>query len=187
METKSRNEILLEEKVDKIDDINFDKIYNIEEISNVNLNNFDDNIVVNRPSSDKKQDESFSIEIQPNEFLDTFKMGQEANVMARKKEKVNNKALIFTFTSIMALLCILFIYNMFVINSLSFTAGQASATNGFISSTIQETQENNNITFANSNKIEIERYDSDINENDLQSNWFDNIIDGLNKLFGGKY
>ena len=42
LDTKTRNEILLEEKIAKIDDINFDKIYDVEEFANKQIENFED-------------------------------------------------------------------------------------------------------------------------------------------------
>ena len=188
MENKSRNEILLEEKVDQIDDINFDKVYDIDEVIGTNLDNFDNEVVLSHAQNSKEDgndDVTFSMEIRPNEFLDTFEIGQDAKVKARQKEKVNNKPLIFAFTSIMALLCILFVYNLFVINSLTFSAGTAYAASSYTNDNTL-TEENNYITFENNNKIEIEDYFTRKKESDAQTNWFDNIINGLNNLFGNE-
>lgn len=190
MENKSRNEILLEEKVDQIDDINFDKIYDVDEVAETNIDNFDSEIIINDEEisnkNSKNDDITFSMEIKPNEFLDTFQIGQEAKIKARQKEKTNNKPLIFAFTSIMALLCILFVYNLFVINSLSFAAGEAHATYNYTNN-VSEAEENDYITFSNNSKIQIEDYYTESREKELQTNWFDSVLDGLNNLFGGKY
>lgn len=185
MGTKSRSEILLEEKVDQIDDVNFDRVYDLSEIADKELDNFDSQIIIDDLSEidSKKDDVEFSLELQPNEFLDNFKIDNKKEV-EKPKSKLARKPLFFAFTSIVALLCILFVYNMFVINSLEFRAGQAFA-NSTISSS-NEIESNDDITFENNNTTHIEK-NLQLKEVTSQTNWFDRLIQKVNQLFGGNY
>lgn len=187
MEGKSRNDILLEEKIDQIDDANFDKVYNINEMVDNSIDQFDNEIILGNfdenVSRNKQNDETFSLEVAPNEFLDNFKVGEE-EIKIHKKSKIKNRPLIFAFTSIMALLGILFIYNMFVINSLEYRAGKAFATAGVLAGTEAE---NNVITFENGATMEIENSTEYKTENKSQTNWFDSLIGKVNQMFGGNY
>ena len=140
---KTTSDILLEERIAQIDDINFDKIYDIDDFATKEMENFEqitdfDAIqFVQSNAADYTQDIStsvsapaFEMDIQPNEFLDKYVWNnQEDEVTEVKKEKfkVSNKPLLFTFTSIAVLLCILFIYNVFVINSLEKTVASTAA------------------------------------------------------------
>ncbi len=187
MGEKSRNDILLEEKIDQIDDANFGKVYDINEIADNSIDQFDGEIIFDdldtNVAENQRNDETFSMEIAPNEFLDNFKVGEE-EIKLHKKSKLKNKPLIFAFTSIMALLGILFIYNMFVINSLEYKAGQAYATAGVLAG---RNLENDVITFENGTTMNIE-YDTFSSQSEkTQTNWFDSLINNVNQMFGGKY
>ncbi len=211
LDTKTRNDILLEEKIAKIDDINFDKIYDIDEFSTKQLESFEevDNSSVelsNRKIADfddeqeqnisSKNNTAFELELQPNEFLDNMVWGEDEEieeVNVKRKFSLANKPLFFTFTSIAVLLCILFIYNVFVIKSLELTLNSSanSIPNNNIN-TSQPVEENNNIVFDNSNTIQIQdniNYKENVNYKNtmLQTNWFDKICTYLNQLFGGSY
>ncbi len=192
MESKTRSEILLDEKVDQIDDINFDKIYDIGEVASKELDTFDNEIIIkDLPETDANQEEkendiTFSMEVDTNEFLDNFEIGRDSDIKAKQKTKLAHKPLIFAFTSIMALLCILFVYNMFVINSLEFSAGraQAMAEASFVTNA---NTENDYITFDNSNTLEIEDYSKITQESSSGTNWFDSVVKGVSQMFGGNY
>ncbi len=188
--SRSRNDILLEEKVAQIDDINFDKIYDINEITKKEIDKFDNEILSNNKDAVQTKNEddvAFSLEVQTNEVFDNFVWKRDENEkQKREKSKFSNKPLIFTFTSIMTLLCILFIYNMFVINRLEFSAGQARANMDNVSSSVSVEYENNYIAFENGNNLEIKNYPPVENDDMPQtSNWFDNICNGVKQLFGG--
>lgn len=205
--SKSRSDILLEERIAQIDDINFDKIYDIEEFASKQIETFDDvDLSFNNQElqtvdnfSEPKAENAFEMELQPNEFLDNYvwnnsEQEEEVSVVKQQKFKVANKPLLFTFTSIAVLLCILFIYNVFVINSLEASVGKTTALNANNASfSCVYEQDNNYIMLENSNKIEIEN-----NENENQNkqnnssesqvtNWFDVVCNYVNSLFGGKY
>ena len=128
----SRQDILLKERVSKVDDINFDKIFDTTEVATRELNNFDKEVVVDESISkisnfaEKKEENAlFSIEVAPNEFFDNINIKEET-VKPKKKMAIQNKPLFFTVTSIAVLLCILFIYNLFMINNLQ-SASRSSA------------------------------------------------------------
>lgn len=186
MGEKSRD-ILLEEKIDQIDDSNFGKVYDINEIANNSIDQFDSEIIFDDIDTLKdlhsQSNEIFSMEVEPNEFLDNLRIGEKESKCIQKP-KIKNRPLIFTFTSILALLGILFIYNMFVINSLEYRAGQAVATAGVIAGL---NQENNVITFENGSSMEIENVNFTNKGIDSQTNWFDSLISGVNQMFGGNY
>lgn len=201
IDSKTRSDILLEEKIAQIDDINFDKIYDIEEFTTKQLENFE---IENLDFIEAKDNSShistpaveniFELEVQPNEFLDNYKWDNEENkenVVKKERFALTNKSLFYTFTSIAVLLGILFIYNLFVINSLEGSV-QAKGNTNFnsnganISYVVEE--ENNYILFENSSKMEIENKTNYI-EKDLskETNWFDSICNYVNNMFGGNY
>lgn len=197
---KSRSDILLEERIAQIDDINFDKIYDVDEFATKQIEEFDDATELDIQSiSSSNFEESidnnntlFEVELQPNEFLDNhvWEKEEDEEVIIRKpKLFVANKPLFFTFTSIAFLLCILLVYNVFVINSLSSSLGKN--TNAIVSnmSNVQVLEkENNYIEFENSSKLEIQtdNYFKNNEEGELaKTNWFDAICNFADKLFGG--
>ena len=160
----SRSELLLKEKVAQIDDINFDKIYNINEFANRKIEEFDNSNQneVNKIESTQKQESNlFEMELQSNDFLDNYvwhyEDEEEVSIVKRKKFQFN-KSLLYTFTSIAVLLCILLVYNVFVINSLSSSIGakKMSAVAQTYSTSNNLEVENNFIVIDNSSKIEIE-------------------------------
>jgi len=187
METKLREEILLKERVAKIDDINFDKTFDTEEVASRELENFDKEVVLSDNLSkihnlhEKEEEPVFSIEIQPNEFFDNIDLSKKEDEK-KAKFSIKNKPLFFTFASITVLLCILFIYNLFVINNLQVTVAQGVANTN---STVAR-EENNYILFDNDNKMTIDFKDSE-NDNLEQTNWFDSLCDEMGELFGGSY
>lgn len=202
---KSRSEILLEERIAQIDDINFDKIYDIEQFATKQIENFGNEANLNQENSfevfDNHQEFSapesqnlFELEVQPNEFLDNLNWDKQEEVKVEKKRKFNiaNKSLFYAFTSIAMLLCILFIYNVFVINSLESSVAKKvtalNAANANVSYAVEE--ENNYILFENSTKMEIkENKNNNEKESELlpKANWFDVVCNYINNLFGGNY
>ena len=209
MVDKTRSDILLEERIAQIDDINFDKIYDIDDFATKQMENFEqiqdfDAIqFVQSNSADYTQEVStsvsepaFEMELQTNEFLDNYVWNNNENeVVEVKKEKfkASNKSLLFTFTSIAVLLCILFIYNVFVINSLersvAKTAASINTANSNVSFVYEE--ENDYILFENSSKLQIEQNNEqnyeETSENSQITNWFDDVCNYVNGLFGGNY
>lgn len=130
IESKSRSDILLEERIAQIDDINFDKIYDVEEFAAKQIEDFEEQNYINdfdfsdiaMSSQQSEPDAVFEMEVQPNEFLDNYIwQKEEEQIVQKKKSKFSfsNKPLFFAFTSIAFLLGILLIYNVFVINSLT--------------------------------------------------------------------
>ena len=197
---KSRSDILLEERIAQIDDINFDKIYDVDEFAIKQIEDFEDSQELdiqsisssNFEENNLKENTIFEVELQPNEFLDNhvWEKEEDEEVIIRKpKLFVANKPLFFTFTSIAFLLCILLVYNVFVINSLSSSLGKN--TNAIVSnmSNVQVLEkENNYIEFENSSKLEIQtdNYFKNNEEGELaKTNWFDAICNFADKLFGG--
>jgi low affinity Fe/Cu permease len=191
MENKTRNDILLKERVEQIDDINFDKTFDTAEVATRELNNFDKEVVLNDNISkihnlqtEHQAEPVFSIEIQPNEFFDNIDLSAKEE---EKKSKltVQNKPLFFTFTSIAVLLCILFIYNLFVINSLQVSlSSTVSSASPAVSTVVDE--ENNYILFENDNKLTIKNVEIET-DNFEQTNWFDSFCNEVSELFGGSY
>ncbi len=202
LDSKTRNEILLEEKVAKIDDINFDKIYDVDEFATKQLETFEDteDLSSNKiadfdyeQETNAKDNTAFELELQPNEFLDNMVWGEDEEIEeihAKRKFSLVNKPLFYTFTSIALLLCILFIYNVFVIKSLEGSVASSAATNTGANVSVVESQ-NNDILFDNGNTTEIEHfnnYQTSSNKNiNYQTNWFNEICNRLNQLFGGSY
>lgn len=206
-ESKTRSDILLEERIAQIDDINFDKIYDIEEFANKQIESFEDMDIqaesftnsealsISEDFSQPLQNEpAFEMEVQPNEFLDNYVWQQDnQEVVSEKKSKfhIANKPLFFTFASIAVMLCILFIYNVFVINSLEASVSKSgtalNANNANITAVVEE--ENNYILFDNSTKMEINKSTEYVSEevNSQQTNWFDSVCNYVNSLFGGNY
>ena len=209
MVDKTRSDILLEERIAQIDDINFDKIYDIDDFATKQMENFEqitdfDAIqFVQSNSADFTQEIStsvsepaFEMELQANEFLDNYVWNNNENEVAevkKEKFKASNKSLLFTFTSIAVLLCILFIYNVFVINSLersvAKTAASINTANSNVSFVYEE--ENDYILFENSSKLQIEQNNKqsyeETSENSQITNWFDDVCNYVNGLFGGNY
>lgn len=206
-ESKTRSDILLEERIAQIDDINFDKIYDIEEFAIKQIESFDnvdatDESFINNKKINSCENFSqplenqplFEMEVQPNEFLDNYVWEEDKQELVEKKKakfNVSNKPLFFTFTSIAVLLCILFIYNVFVINSLEASVSKSNtalnSNNANISTVVEE--ENNYILFENSTKMEIENktVESSRENYSQQTNWFDRVCSYVNSLFGGNY
>ena len=202
VDSKTRSDILLEEKIAQIDDINFDKIYDIEEFSNKQLENFEienldfiDSNISSTQNTSFVGDNVFELELQPNEFLDNYNWNKEEKneeVVKKQKFSLANKPLFYTFTSIAILLGILFIYNLFVINSLEGSV-QAKAEanlysgNANISYVVEE--ENNFIMFENSSKMEIENNKNYTFKDNCsqETNWFDSVCNYVNTIFGGNY
>ncbi|MBQ3047840.1 MAG: hypothetical protein IJD48_02375 [Clostridia bacterium] len=164
IESKSRSDILLEERIAQIDDINFDKIYDVQEFAEKQIEDFDeqnfaqdinfDDITLS--SSQIEPDAVFEMELQPNEFLDNlvWQKEEEQPVQSKKsKFSFSNKPLFFAFTSIAFLLGILLIYNVFVINSLTKNLNKPSSLSVATSKTVYQQQEDvkkdvsNNIVF----------------------------------------
>lgn len=199
-ESKTKNEIALEERIAQIDDINFDKIYDVTEFANKQIENFEGLSMSNSKIVDFDMEKAtpkkaFELELQPNEFLDNMVWGQEEESIAPvQKFKIANKPLFITFTSIAVLLCILFIYNVFLIKSLESKIVASSTSNLSISTEVVE--ENNYILFDNSKTLQIENANfskslanskGETNQKALQTSWFDDVCNFLNQLFGGKY
>lgn len=197
---KSRSDILLEERIAQIDDINFDKIYDVDEFAMKQIEDFEDVQEMDIPTISSsnfedtvsRDDTLFELEVQPNEFLDNhiWEKDDEDEVMVKKpKFFISNKPLFFTFTSIAFLLCILLVYNVFVINSLNSSLGKSSSALVANTSNIQVVEkENNYIQFENSSKIEIEENNNYLDKgefNEAKTNWFDAICNFADKLFGG--
>ena len=200
LDTKTRDEILLEEKIAQIDDINFDKIYDVEEFATKQIENLDEvnnDLLLNEQQTNENYEEKncFEVEVEKNEFLDNFEWNkEEVEVKQKRSFKINNKLLFFTFTSIAALLSILLIYNVFVINSLSFNLRKAQNLKAQSSYTVSNVYENENnyIELENSSQIEIEDYSNNQNQtlnkgdNEFeQTSWFDYIVNQISTLFGG--
>lgn len=206
-DSKTRSDILLEERIAQIDDINFDKIYDIEEFATKQIESFDDvdataESFVNNQNISSCENFSqplenqpvFEMEVQPNEFLDNYVWQEDKEEFVdqqKPKFHVANKPLFFTFTSIAVLLCILFIYNVFVINSLEASVSKSNtalnANNANISYVVEE--ENNYILFDNSTKLEIQNNNAQFSSEDnlQQTYWFDLVCTYVNTLFGGSY
>lgn len=177
---KSRDEILLDEKVEQIDDINFDKLFDSDEMTSKSLESFSEDNISN--IENLGHEEEFSIEVSPSEFLENREKREEKKEnKEEKKPKFFKKSLFVAFTSIAVLLCILFVYNVFQINSLQFEKGSAYASAKNVTTTKYE--ENNFVTFEDGSKLKIE----EDKEEKTNTNWFDSVIDGLNQMFGGNY
>lgn len=161
IESKSRSDILLEERIAQIDDINFDKIYDVEEFATKQIEDFEEQSFSEQDfdfldasiSNAKEPDAVFEFEVQQNEFLDNYVWQKEEEQVAKKEKRkffVSNKPLFFAFTSIAFLLGILLIYNVFVINSLSNNLNNTSKLN--IASVKTEVYEENNLNDFKQNK-----------------------------------
>ncbi len=187
MEKNSRNDILLKERVEQVDDINFDKTFDVQEMASRELDNFDKEVIIHDNFSqihnlhENSPDELFSIEIQPNEFFDSLDLSQNEK-QRNAKFAIKNKPLFFAFTSIAIMLCILFIYNLFVINSLRFSLAQAPQNTN---STITRV-ENDYILFENEARMTITYHDFETPEFS-QTNWFDSFVNDVSELFGGSH
>ncbi len=184
-----KKEILIEEKVAQIDDINFDKIYDTAEMATQELENFDKEVVIDDHFSqisnlDDESDNVFSVEVGENEGLNCI--GWEQKNSCKRKEKksfrekfdFSNKPLIVACTSIVVLLCILFVYNLFVLNSLRST--WASAVSSVGSYQLSAGAENNVITFENGNTLKIE---SKLSRPDEANNTSSNLFDEFCSIF----
>ena len=192
MSMNSREDILLKERIAQVDDINLDKLLDNEEVAEKELESFDEELVhigniTNINSEEHLESEpAFEIEVQPNEFLDNIAFKEEEVKQTKKDSRLNitNKPLFYCLASIIALLGILFIYNLFVIGSLETktVAALPSATSSYS----EVYTENNYIQFDNGSTLEITVH-SNIQSQDLsQTNWFDSVIGSLNQMFGGK-
>lgn len=185
-----KNEILLEEKVAQIDDINFDKIYDTSEIAAQELENFDKEVPISDNFSQisnlhDNSDNVFSMEIGENEGLNSLAWEQKG---AKEKEKHSikerfdfcNKPLILACTSIAVLLCILFVYNLFVLNSLRSTWASTAKVEGNVQ--VAAVAENNVISFENGNTLKIEsKLSAPSGEYNSSSNLFDEICSIFSK------
>ena len=199
LDTKTRDEILLEERIAQIDDINFDKIYDVDDFATKQIENFNEptsNIILNsdKLETTSKEADSFEVEVGENVFLDNFSWDSQEEVQKKAKFKINNKLLFYTFTSIAALLCILLIYNVFVINSLSISLKNARSLKieNAYSSSLNYENENNYIELENGSKIELEEYsESKVNMQNNnggefeQTNWFNELVNKISYMFGG--
>ena len=171
--SKSRSDILLEERIAQIDDINFDKIYDVEEFATKQIEDYEEQSFneqdfdfLDAPTasiSAAEPDAVFEMEVQPNEFLDNYIWKNEEQEQTKKEKKkffISNKPLFFAFTSIAFLLGILLIYNVFVINSLSKNLNNAANLNvasakvEYVESNKAENSFKNNVVkFENNNYL----------------------------------
>ena len=192
MDSKSRSNILLEERINQVDDFNLDALFEMqddvqeentleEEPQTINIDN-----ITNIDIEEKLDAEPvFELEVQPNDFLDnlSFKEEEKAPAKSHSKFSITNKPLFYSLTSILALLGILFIYNLFVIGSLeSKTASIVPNVGATVSATVPE---NNYILFDSGAYLEIENYQITIQNTSSQTNWFNNMVDDMGHLFGG--
>lgn len=191
MDSRSRSNILLEERINQVDDFNLDALFEtqdvVEEVSapqeeqEISLDN-----ITNIDLEEKLEAEPvFEMEVQPNEFLDNLSFQEEEKVENKKTHRlpVTNKPLFYALTSILALLGILFIYNLFVIGSLEVKAAAIAPTT--TAATVQAMPENSYIMFDSGASLEIENYQITISSTPSQTNWFNNMVDDMGHLFGG--
>ena len=191
MDSRSRSNILLEERINQVDDFNLDALFEtqdvVEEVSvkpeeqEISLDN-----ITNIDLEEKLEAEPvFEMEVQPNEFLDNLSFQEEEKVENKKTHRlpVTNKPLFYALTSILALLGILFIYNLFVIGSLEVKAAAIAPT--ATAATVQAMPENSYIMFDSGASLEIENYQITIPSTPSQTNWFNNMVDDMGHLFGG--
>ncbi len=191
MDSRSRSNILLEERINQVDDFNLDALFEtqdvVEEVSatpeeqEISLDN-----ITNIDLEEKLEAEPvFEMEVQPNEFLDNLSFQEEEKVENKKTHRlpVTNKPLFYALTSILALLGILFIYNLFVIGSLEVKAAAIATT--ATAATVQAMPENSYIMFDSGASLEIENYQITIPSTPSQTNWFNNMVDDMGHLFGG--
>ena len=191
MDSRSRSNILLEERINQVDDFNLDALFEtqdvVEEVSatpeeqEISLDN-----ITNINLEEKLEAEPvFEMEVQPNEFLDNLSFQEEEKVENKKTHRlpVTNKPLFYALTSILALLGILFIYNLFVIGSLEVKAAAIAPT--ATAATVQAMPENSYIMFDSGASLEIENYQITNPSTPSQTNWFNNMVDDMGHLFGG--
>ena len=163
IDSKSRSDILLEERIAQIDDINFDKIYDVEEFATKQIENFEEqsfneqnfDFMDASVSDNQTPDAVFEFEVQQNEFLDNYVWQKEEEKPAKKEKGkffVSNKPLFFAFTSIAFLLGILLIYNVFVINSLSSNINNTSKLSVASAKTEICNEQNTNLNGFQNNK-----------------------------------
>ena len=184
-----REDILLDERVSQVDDINFDMLLSNSEIEEKELQKFDEPVDITSQVNieQEKREESlsyspaFEMEVMPNEFLDNIAFREDEEKTSKKsKMKILNKPLFFTLTSIIALLGILFIYNLFMLGSLE---RKATALSVPLSQT--ESVENSYIQFENGSTMNINFYQNATKNISAQTNWFNSLVDDLNNMFGG--
>ena len=182
-----REDILLKERVSQVDDINLDMLLSQEEVEEKEIEKFDEPLpYVSKIELEEKEESlssapAFEMEVMPNEFLDNIAFrDEEKNVAKKSKIKIQNKPLFVTLTSIIALLGILFIYNLFMLGSLESKALSLGVPIANIEST-----ENSYIQFENGSTMDINFYSINTNDISAQTNWFNSLVDGLNGKFGG--
>ena len=188
MGDRSREDILLEERVAQVDDINLDKLLDTQEVAEKELESFDEELVhfdniTNINSEEKLESEpAFELEIQPNEFLDNIAFKEEEKHEVKKIGRVNitNRPLFYSLASIVVLLGILFIYNLFVIGSLE-TRTVASLPS--TTTHVEVLSENNYIQFENGSTLDINVSMPNVQHNLSQTNWFDSVVNSLNQTF----
>ena len=95
IESKSRSDILLEERIAQIDDIYFDKIYDVEEFATKQIEDFEeqgfneqdfDFLDAQASVSSAEPDAVFEMEVQPNEFLDNYVWKNEEQEVSKKQK-----------------------------------------------------------------------------------------------------
>lgn len=188
MELKSKSDIMLDEKINQVDDFNLDKLFAYEEDVTPPQQDIliPDIELVHQTREEKLDatDDAFSLEVMPNEFFDNISFKEET-LQNKQKFHLNlsNKPLFVALTSIAVMLCILFIYNLFVLGGLERKVATMPVAS-FAYSVVEK--ENNYILFSNGNQlsINIEQVDT---QSFAQTNWFNDTCESLDQLFGGKY
>ena len=182
MDIRTRDEILMDEKVNQIDDVNIDKLFDTDSIIIPSLSE-----EVQHENLDAI-DSAFSMEVQPNEFLDNLEFSHD-DALPAKKEKtklsISNKLLFFSLTSIAMLLSILFIYNLFVLGSLDRQVAAIRSTPASVSTVATYVPENDYISFDNGSHVAIVEREQ-TSSSPAQTNWFNSLCDDLSQWFGGK-
>ena len=191
MGAKSREDILLEERIAQVDDINLDKLLDTQEVAEKELESFDeelvhfDNITNINTEEQLESEPAFELEIQPNEFLDNIAFKEEEKQEVKKIGRVNitNRPLFYSLASIVVLLGILFIYNLFVIGSLETKTIAALPS---AAAHVEVYYENNYIQFENGSTMDINVCVPTTQHNLSQTNWFDSVVNSLNQTFSQK-
>jgi len=191
MGAKSREDILLEERIAQVDDINLDKLLDTQEVAEKELESFDeelvhfDNITNINTEEQLESEPAFELEIQPNEFLDNIAFKKEEKQEVKKIGRVNitNRPLFYSLASIVVLLGILFIYNLFVIGSLETKTIAALPS---VAAHVEVYNENNYIQFENGSTMDINVCVPTTQHNLSQTNWFDSVVNSLNQTFSQK-
>ncbi len=190
MENKTKSDIIIDERISQVDDVNLDKLFCSQDLEIDEINDTSDDILI--PDIDfapvksemlDSPDTVFSLEVMPNEFLDNISFREEEKKEDKRNISVNARQLFFALTSIAVLLCILFIYNLFVLGGLERRVATMTAT----AYTYQVTEvENDYISFSTGHRMQINNQNSSFAPF-AQTNWFNDTCDNLNQLFGGNY